>query len=255
MNAPLRHWLADLGNTRLKLAPLHADGRAGAMQALAHGGDPDALSALALPEGDAVTFASVAADALTTGLVEQLAQRFTRVTRVRTQAAFDGLRIAYPQPARLGVDRFLAMLGARALHGGPVLVAGVGTALTLDLVDADGCHRGGRIAPSPTLMREALHARAPALPPEGGRYREFADDTGDALASGCTGAALALIERSHAAAAELLGHAPRLLLHGGGAPALAAGLSVTHDAAPQLVMAGLARWVRTTGQQAGAGTA
>ena len=45
-------------------------------------------------------------------------------------------------------------------------------------------------------MREALHQRAVQLPAEGGTYREFADDTDDALASGCDGAAVALIERS-----------------------------------------------------------
>ena len=76
------------------------------------------------------------------------------------------------------------------------LVCGVGTALTIDLIDADGRHLGGRIAPSPTLMREVLHARAPQLPETGGDYVDFAADTEDALASGCEGAALALIERS-----------------------------------------------------------
>ena len=80
--------------------------------------------------------------------------------------------------------------------GAPALVVAVGTALTIDLLDADGRHRGGRIAPSPALMREALHARATHLPVGGGTYAEFADDTEAALASGCEGAALALIERS-----------------------------------------------------------
>src|SRR3546814_4802894 len=57
------------------------------------------------------------------------------------------------------------------------MVVGVGTALTVDWLDADGRHRGGRIAPSPTLMRDALHARAAQLPASGGRYVEFGDDT------------------------------------------------------------------------------
>src|SRR5690606_3887 len=79
---------------------------------------------------------------------------------------------------------------------GDVLLAGVGTALTIDLLDAGGRHHGGRIAPSPTLMREMLHARAAQLPASGGAYAEFADDTADALASGCDGAAVALVLRS-----------------------------------------------------------
>src|SRR3546814_5088288 len=99
------------------------------------------------------------------------------------------------------------------------MVVGVGTALTVDWLDADGRHRGGRIAPSPTLMRDALHARAAQLPASGGRYVEFGDDTDDALESGCTGAALALVERSLQVATTQAGATPTLLLHGGGGEA------------------------------------
>uniref|UniRef100_UPI00358E2AEA type III pantothenate kinase n=1 Tax=Klebsiella pneumoniae TaxID=573 RepID=UPI00358E2AEA len=90
---------------------------------------------------------------------------------------------------------------------------GVGTALTIDLLDADGQHHGGRISASPTTMREALHARAVQLPATGGGYSEFANDTADALASGCDGAAVALVERSAQHAHMLLGVAPSLLVH------------------------------------------
>jgi type III pantothenate kinase len=76
------------------------------------------------------------------------------------------------------------------------------------LVDGDGRHHGGRIAPSPTLMREMLHARATQLAPMGGTYAEFANDTEDALVSGCEGAALALIERSIVEAARFSARNP-----------------------------------------------
>ena len=66
-------------------------------------------------------------------------------------------------------------------------MVGVGTAVTVDLLDAAGRHHGGRIAPSPQLMRDALHAAAAQLPAQGGDYVEFAADTVDALASGCDG--------------------------------------------------------------------
>ena len=120
-------------------------------------------------------------------------------------------------------------------------MVGVGTALTIDLLDADGLHRGGRIAPSPMLMREALHARAAVLPASGGRYAEFADDTAHALASGCEGAALALIERSLEQAATLLGSHPQLWLHGGGATTLRDRLP-PHRLVADAVLRGLARW-------------
>lgn len=237
-------WLFDLGNTRLKCAPLHADGGFGEVRAEAHGGaDPAQACASILPaRGNVAYLASVAAPALTVDLLDALTQRFERISIARTQSAFAGMRIAYADPRKLGVDRFLALLGAHA-RGAPALVVAVGTALTIDLLDAEGCHRGGRIAPSPVLMREALHARAAHLPVTGGTYAEFADDTEAALASGCEGAALALIERSRHGAESLLDAKPRLLLHGGGAQALLPHLPDARHA-PRLVLEGLARWAR-----------
>ena len=128
-----------------------------------------------------------------------------------------------------------------ALENGEVLLAGIGTALTIDLLDGDGLHRGGRIAPSPMLMREALHARAAVLAETGGEYAEFADDTAHALSSGCEGAALALIERSLERATALLGTRPALWLHGGGAEALRERLP-PHRWVPDAVLRGLAHW-------------
>ncbi len=184
----------------------------------------------------------MAAPALTSQVLALLHERFEEVHIARTLAACAGVRVAYPQPQRLGVDRFLALLGARAA-GGDVLVVGVGTALTIDLLDAAGQHHGGRIAASPTLMRQALHQRAVQLSPAGGRYVEFADDTDDALVSGCDGAAVALVERSLREAAQRLGRIPALLVHGGGAEPL---LPWLPQAAPRpaLVLEGLAVWAR-----------
>lgn len=234
-----RVFLFDLGNTRLKVAELHADGRIGDVHARAHDG---AAAFDDLPRGEEAHVASVAAPALRDALRHALETRFARVSMVQVPPAYAALRIAYADPARLGIDRFLAMLGARVRDDGAVLVVGVGTAMTLDLVDAGGTHLGGRIAPSPALMREALHARARQLPATGGGYVEFATDTDDALASGCEGAALALVERSVAQASARLGVAPRAWLHGGGAGGLHARLPGAR-LAPDLVLEGLAWWV------------
>ena len=230
-------WLFDLGNTRLKCAPLLTDGGIGDRLAIAHDDGTDWLDAL--PSGSVACIASVASDARRAALFDALCTRFTRLHRVRTECMLGPLRIAYEHPAHLGVDRFLAMLGQ--CGEGASLVVGVGTALTLDLLDADGLHRGGRIAPSPRTMREALHARAAQLPVEGGVYAEFADDTVHALASGCEGAALALIEHSLEAARSLLGVVPALCLHGGGGDALRDRLPA-HRWRPDAVLHGLARW-------------
>lgn len=234
-------WLFDLGNSRFKFAVLERD-RAGTVQAWAHGAEAmDAAAVAALPRGGTAYVASVAAPALTATVLDALRSRFAQVQVAHTAAACAGVRIAYAQPHKFGVDRFLALLAAHG--GGDVLVVGVGTALTLDLLDRDGLHHGGRIAPSPTTMRQALQQRAAQLPAEGGHYHEFAADTADALASGCDGAALALIERSLQQGEALLARRPRLLLHGGGAPALLHALPAAEQR-PSLVLDGLALWAQ-----------
>lgn len=241
----MSQWLFDLGNTRLKWAQLQPDGSLTAMQALPHDaeGFADALRGLLPAHAEAACLASVASQALTSTVIEILTQHFQTISIARSVAQFAGVRIAYADPSRLGVDRFLAMLAARARGAGPWVIAGVGTALTIDLLDADGVHRGGRIGPSPQIMREALHRAASHLPAQGGEYTEFATDTGDALASGCEGAALGLIERSLAQTELVLGKQSSLLLHGGGAAALAMHLPQAIQM-PAPVLEGLALWSR-----------
>lgn len=237
-------WAFDLGNTRLKLAPVGPAGL-GEVAAYAHDGHALAPAWLAaLPSRmDVAWVASVGPAALRAALLQELVPRAGRVAEVRVEREMGGVRIGYIEPARLGIDRALAMVGARAHVAGQVLVVGVGTALTVDLVDDEGRHLGGCIAPSPTLMRETLHSRAPRLPAEGGAASLFATDTADALAGGCTGAALGLVERCREAATRLAGMPPRVILHGGGAVGL---LSALADAEhrPSLVMEGLARLAR-----------
>ena len=241
-------WLFDLGNTRLKCAPLGAGDAIGTVLALPHDAEMQALPDAV--HGEVALVSSVAPEAARVALLQRLSQRFRRIHLARTLPHCAALTIAYPQPARLGVDRFLSLL-AIADDRRDTLLVGVGTALTIDLLRRDGRHLGGRIAPSPTLMREMLAERSAALPAMGGHYVEFADDTSDALASGCDGAALALIERSMAEAAKQFGHAPRLLVHGGGGdallPMLGSGESPHAEARADLVLHGLARWSRWAG--------
>lgn len=240
-----RTWLFDLGNSRLKRAPADALTTAGTL-ALAHAGTLDeatlATACDGICAGDRAWLASVASSAASDALLAALRRCGATVSRATTHTELAGLRIAYAQPERLGVDRFLAMLAAHARARQPWLVVGVGTALTIDLLAADGSHRGGLIAPSPTLMRSALSQRATHLPIAGGRIVDFASDTADALASGTVLAARALIERSRQAARRLLGIAPALLIAGGGADALLAGWRVRVTHAPDLVLEGLARY-------------
>ena len=233
-------WLFDLGNTRLKFARRDAGGGVGEVGSLDHHAGEDFSALPDKVRGEVAWISAVASPATRAAMLSVLGPRFARVSFARTLRRLEGMQIAYDVPTRLGVDRFLPLVAAH-VAGEAILICGVGTALTLDLLDGSGLHRGGRIAPSPTLMRESLHARAKQLPLTGGEYKEFADDTVHALASGCEGAALALIDRSRDEAAHMLGVAPRLWLHGGGAPALLSRIDQA-EARPRLVLEGLARW-------------
>ncbi|HMB58198.1 MAG TPA: type III pantothenate kinase [Arenimonas sp.] len=242
------NWLIDLGNTRLKYAVLNADGSHGEVQAFAHA-DPESLAQLIAQlgpaeEGDAVWLASVASLSITETLTTALATQGYRLHRVRTAATLGRLRIAYDEPARLGVDRFLAMLAASERSDGPWLLVSVGSALTVDCLDADGRHLGGLIAPTPEHIREAMAERFPVMAVPTGQVLDFATDTADAVASGASAAALGLVERSLRLAQQHLGRAPTLLISGGAADVLAELAHAPTIVLSSLVLEGLARFAQ-----------
>jgi type III pantothenate kinase len=76
---------------------------------------------------------------------------------VQTKKECLGVINAYDEFSKLGVDRWLAMIGAYH-HSGkkPCMVFDLGTAITLDVIDKKGVHRGGYITPGLEMMRESL---------------------------------------------------------------------------------------------------
>ncbi len=74
------------------------------------------------------------------------------------------LDVDYDTPESLGVDRVLSAAAAAARCGAPVIVAGCGTATTLDVVDARRTFRGGAILCGLSLQRDALARWAEQLP-------------------------------------------------------------------------------------------
>lgn len=69
------------------------------------------------------------------------------VTRFVSAPRVLGVTNAYRQPERLGVDRWMALIAASELAAGDAVVIDAGSALTLDLMQADGQHLGGAILP------------------------------------------------------------------------------------------------------------
>jgi type III pantothenate kinase len=137
-----------------------------------------------------------------------------------------GVTNAYVEPWRLGVDRWVAMIGARQLFPGEALcLVSVGTALTLDLLAASGRHRGGAIVPGPALMVQTLLERTAGIRrrARGGAgvgRRLYARDTRAAIEAGARHACVGVVERALAEGERRLGQRPGLVLSGGGAPGL-----------------------------------
>lgn len=73
---------------------------------------------------------------------------------------------AYAEPGKLGVDRWLALLAAYHRAKTACCVVDCGTAIKVDLVAANGRHRGGYIVPGLQLLKDALAARSQALATE-----------------------------------------------------------------------------------------
>lgn len=90
------------------------------------------------------------------------------------------------RPERVGTDRLLCALGARETAGAPCVVVGVGTAITVDLVDGEGRFAGGAIAPGPSLAARALAEGTACLPEVELRKtrRSVAGETEEAMRSG-----------------------------------------------------------------------
>lgn len=243
--------LLDLGNTRLKWAWQTEPAGWLARGAVSWSGEgmAEALASAwaSLPRPDRVIAASVVdsvREAQVTAAIGQLHDRAPEWLRTPAQAC--GVHNAYAEPQRLGVDRFLAMVAAHADKRSPCVLAGVGTALTLDALAGDGRHLGGLIAPGPQLMRQSLlGATAQIRPDRPGEIRELADNTADAVVSGCWQAAAALIERFVTRVTPRLGEAPTLILGGGDAPALLPLLSLPARLSEDSVLRGLAIWANT----------
>ncbi|HEV2286092.1 MAG TPA: type III pantothenate kinase, partial [Steroidobacteraceae bacterium] len=152
--------LVDAGNTRIKWARLDGNRPARGKAAVHHAWRPaDFASRLLRPARgiDGMIVASVAGARLNRALRSAARRAGIAVWFVSVPRRAGGVTVGYAEPWRLGVDRFAALVGAHALFDGvPLCVVGVGTALTIDLLDGAGRHRGGVIVPAPDLMVSTL---------------------------------------------------------------------------------------------------
>jgi type III pantothenate kinase len=239
----------DIGNTRLKWA-MYAAARPGAAL-LAQGAEflenIDKLAEgawLNLPAPQHILGCVVAGDAIKRRLEEQLELWDVPPQWVVASDCEAGVRNGYDHPARLGADRWVAIIGAyhrmRAQGAArPMVLAMVGTAVTVEAIDADGTFMGGLILPGHGIMLRALESGTAGLHVPTGEVRAFPTNTSDALTSGGTFAIAGAIERMVQLVRQHCGAEPKCLMTGGAAWKMAPSMSVDCELVDNLIFDGL----------------
>jgi type III pantothenate kinase len=251
--------LLDAGNSRLKWAML----RNGHFE---HGGSlehtAEAIKEFAsaawghFDAPEAVLVANVAGEPLRRALNSWIKRRWKLTPEYVVPCTEQfGIRNAYSEPARLGVDRWLALLAARELFDGALCVIDCGTALTVDVLAHDNRHLGGLIIPGMQLMRDALTARAEGIRGQidqasHAQVTLLGTDTGSAVAGGTLYAEVAFIDRILADLRAEVGPRLRCIITGGDALRLQSLLASNAHYEADLVLFGLARVARARSREA-----
>jgi len=239
----------DVGNTRLKWAQYDAP-IAGA-RLLAQGAvfleNIDKLA-----EGDWSSLAApskiwgciVAGDAIKRRVVEQLELWDVVPHWVIPGPQEAGVTNGYDHPARLGADRWVAVIGARhrLLSRGinkPCIVVMVGTAVTVEAIDASGKFLGGIILPGHGIMLRALESGTAGLHVPTGEVCDFPTNTSDALTSGGTFAIAGAVQRMVDNVTRRCAEVPVCIMTGGAGWKMAPSMSVEVELVESLIFDGL----------------
>lgn len=186
---------------------------------------------------ESVIAVNVAGPAAASALADWVQERYALpLCVIDASAKHPALRTLYVGSTPLGADRWAAAVGGFLAYGACV-VADLGTATTVDWVDAQGTHRGGYIVPGVDAMRGALADGTHGVQVEdvdvapGG----WGTDTGAAVAAGARRALAALIE-STSREPQVVGAS--IVLTGGDAERIAPWLGCRHRIDHDLVLRG-----------------
>ncbi len=193
-----------------------------------------------------VWISNVAGDLMRVSLTQWIEQ-YWQITPffARSTAQACGVTSAYQYPEQLGIDRWLALIGAHHLVEGNVCIADCGTAITVDLLSATGTHLGGMIAPGITAMQSILLTETAALTKLMGNTENYttlefeAKNTTQGIWSGIHYMVIGFLSYLLSEIEKKYQQAFILVITGGNAATLQPFLPKTHQHIPDLVLQGL----------------
>lgn len=229
----------DAGNSRIKWG-CYQGGDWVSTGAAEHG-ELDSLTSawVVISNPEKILISNVAGERMQRDLSRLLACFPTQPQWIAPERERCGVKNGYADPTKLGSDRWAALIAARRLQRGPIIVVNAGTALTVDALTADGEFLGGLIIPGIRLMMRALTtgtAHAHALR---GEFAVFPVNTLDAIYSGAINAAVGSIDRIAAFLSAREGSAASCVVSGGAAEAVIPHLMTTAREVRHLVLLGL----------------
>ena len=133
--------------------------------------------------------------------------------------------------------RMCAQVQGRAKR--PLVVVMVGTAVTVEAIDAAGKFLGGLILPGHGIMLRALESGTAGLRVPTGEVREFPTNTSDALTSGGTFAIAGAVERMVQHVRSHCDAEPMCFMTGGAGWKMAPSMSVSCELVESLIFDGL----------------
>ena len=187
-----------------------------------------------LPEADQIFVSCVGDRSVLEGL--------KNTVFVESESTFQQFISAYESPQELGVDRFLAMIASVDQYPNQTrLIIDAGSALTFDLVLADGKHKGGLIMPGLGVLRRSFAQFASESKQL--TLKETANNTQHAWEYGTAQMFISVIEQQIQTHLEQYGDL-QVILTGGDAKIIAYRLQCPTIIEPHLVLDGLALYAQ-----------
>ena len=214
----------DIGNSRTKWALAGDDGNLTEFEVCMNVNIAASNLSAAAQKADSVLIANVAGEAIAqqiTLLLKPLAVNFLTASPLAC-----GVTNGYAESAKLGADRWAALVAAWQRTKHATVVVNAGTAITIDVLDEKGCFLGGSIMPGLRLMHASLSDNTARLKIGEGISKNFPNNTQDAIATGninaVTGAIGIMLKRLE----KQCGWLPKLILSGGDANKIAEALKL-----------------------------